>query len=283
MGGSATSGNGRSAAIKIPYVITPHGMLTNWSLGQKKWKKRLYMIWRLNRDVRSAAAVHFITAQERQQSDARFQRVQVIVEPIGIDLAEFQLLPPRGGFRAARGLTPDVPLIVFLGRIHPGKGLEHLVPAMPNVPGAMLVIVGPDSGGYRSQIEQRIRRFGIENRVVFTGMLSGPDKIAALVDADIFCLPSDHENFGLAVLESLAAGTPVVISPEVAISDEIKSAGVGAVVARDPAVIAAELSRWLMDAAMRKDIGVRCRKFAFSRFDWSAIAKRWVEHYQAMR
>jgi glycosyltransferase involved in cell wall biosynthesis len=270
-------------AHKIPYVITPHGMLTRWSLGQKKWKKLLYRFWRLSGDMRSAAAVHFITSQERNQSRGQYQDVKAIVEPIGIDLAEFQTLPPRGSFRGRHAIASQTPLIVFLGRIHPGKGLEHLIPAMPMVAGATLAVVGPDSSGYRASIERQIRELGIESRVIFTGMLNGADKIAALVDADIFCLPSDHENFGLAVLESLAAGTPVVISPEVAISDEIGLAEVGAVVVRQPALLAAELSRWLMDAGLRQRAAALCREFAFTRFDWNAIASRWVEHYRAMR
>jgi glycosyltransferase involved in cell wall biosynthesis len=147
---------------------------------------------------------------------------------------------------------------------------------------AMLAVVGPDSGGYRATVEQEVARFGLQRRVVFTGPLNGADRIAALVDADVFCLPSDHENFGLAVVESLAAGTPVVISHEVAISREVAAAEVGVAVQRDPAEIARELIRFLTDRPHRDAAAKRCRPFVWNSYDWKKIAARWMERYRAL-
>lgn len=273
-----------SATRGVPYVITPHGMLTPWSLRQKAWKKRLYMAWRLRRDLRRAAAIHFMTDCEREGSSRLGLQVKSIVEPIGIDLAEFGNLPARGTFRSRHDRIADTPLVLFLGRIHPGKGLEYLVPAMARlrIPGATLAVVGPDSGGYRAIVENEVRRNGLDGRVVFTGPLRGIDRIAALVDADVFCLPSDHENFGLAIVEALAAGTPVVISHEVAISREVAAAQVGIVADRDPQSVAKGLAQFLSDRQFRDSAAARCRPFVWNSFDWNQIARRWVTHYQSL-
>jgi glycosyltransferase involved in cell wall biosynthesis len=273
-----------SAARGVPYVIAPHGMLTPWSLGQKAWKKRLYMALRLRRDLQRAAAIHYMTDCEREGSARLELNARAIVEPIGIDLAEFENLPPPGSFRSRYDRLADAPLVLFLGRIHPGKGLEYLVPAIAQlgIPNAMLAVVGPDSGGYRAVIEKEVHRHRLDDRVVFTGSLRGIDRIAALADADVFCLPSDHENFGLAVIESLAAGTPAVISRDVAISREVTAAKAGVAVERDPVEIARELTRFLADRPYRDAAAQRCRPFVWNSFDWRNIATRWVEHYRVL-
>ena len=100
------------------------------------------------------------------------------------------------------------------------------------------MIVGPDSNGFRATIEAMVDQAGVKDRVIFTGMLKGPDRVEALAGADLFALPSDHENFGMSVVESLAAGTPVIVSNEVALSTEVMSGKVGSVVQRDPKSIA---------------------------------------------
>jgi glycosyltransferase involved in cell wall biosynthesis len=146
---------------------------------------------------------------------------------------------------------------------------------------AVLVAVGPDSGGYRAQLEQRVRLLGVEHRVQFAGMLEGREKVAALVDADLFCLPSDHENFGVAVVEALAAGTPALVSRHVPVGDEIAARGAGAVVPQDALQLAAEIDRWLSDAALRRGASERGKALAWERYDWLEIARRWPAHYRA--
>jgi glycosyltransferase involved in cell wall biosynthesis len=268
-----------------PYVITPHGMLTSWSWRHSAQKKRVYWWWRGGQLVGGAARLHFTTAMEAAES-ARFASRSggSIIEPIGIDPAEFLDPPPRGEFRRSAGIEPTRPMIVFLGRIHPGKGLEYLVPAMARMRGreAVLVVVGPDSESYRATVEARIRAEAVQARVIFSGHLSGRDRLAALADADVFCLPSDHENFGLAVVESMAVGTPVVISDRVAIHAEVVESGGGTVSPREPAALAAALDQWLSDPAARVDAGKRARSYALQRYAWPRIAERWAAHYAGL-
>jgi glycosyltransferase involved in cell wall biosynthesis len=265
----------------VPYVMTPHGMLDPWNMGKNRWGKRLYLGLRMRRNLDRAAAVHFTTEIERDWVARLGLRSPALLEPLGLDWSEFETLPAAGSFR---GRYPEVagrPLVVFLGRQHAGKGLEVLVPAMERVrpADAVLAVVGPDSGGFQREVEAMVRRHGLEGRVIFTGMLRGADRVAALVDADVMALPSYHENFGIAVMEAMAAGTPVVVSDQVNLHPEVTASGVGGVVPMDVGSLSAELTRWLGDEAMRRAAGARGRSLARTRYNWDDIAGRWVGHY----
>jgi len=274
---------GAREAVKrgVPYIIRPCGMLDPWSLRQSKWKKRLYMAWRLRRDLQQAAALHFTAAAERDLTRPLKLSTPAIVEPNGVDLKEFEHLPPRGTFRARYPAIGDRPMVLFLSRVHPKKGLDLLVRALAQSshPEAMLVISGPDWENHTAQIQQLVHSLGLADRVIFTGMLHGRQRIEAMVDADLFALTSHSENFGVAVVEALAAGTPVVISDQINIYQEIAAAGVGAAVSLDVPTITQTLDRWLGDKALRQSAAGRCREFVWKNYDWNQIARRWVEHY----
>jgi glycosyltransferase involved in cell wall biosynthesis len=268
----------------VPYIVRPEGMLTPWSLAQSRMKKKLYMMWRLRNDLNRAAALAFTSQAECDATAPLGLTPKSIVEPLGVDLREFENLPPRGMFRDRYPKLAGKRIVLFLGRVHPGKGLELLIPAFAKVeaPDAMLVIVGPDSENFQATAESLVREYKIENRVVFTGMLRGPDRIAALADADLFALPSFHENFGIAVIEALAAGVPVIISNEVNVWKEIADAQVGGVVPTKVDPLAAELNRWLSDDSLRAAAARRARPFVEEHYNWSRIARRWMEHYTVL-
>jgi glycosyltransferase involved in cell wall biosynthesis len=278
----------RAAAVarvqRVPYLFRPCGMLDPWSLSRSRWRKRAYMAWRLRRDLNGAAAIHFTTDPERDLTGPLGLSAPAIVEPNGVDLSEFETAPARGTFRRRHPQLGQGPTLVFLGRIHLKKGLDLLIAAMARLrtPGVTLVIVGPDEGGYQGEVERMVAAGGLTGRVVFTGMLRGREKLEALADADLFVLPSYTENFGVAVVEALAAGTPVVVSDRVNLHPEITAAGVGGVVPLGAAALAAELDRWLGDDALRAAAAARARPFVRERYDWRQIAARWVEHYRRL-
>jgi glycosyltransferase involved in cell wall biosynthesis len=268
----------------VPYGFTPHGMLDSWSLAQRRLKKRIYLALRLGRYLRRAAAFHATSELEREEIAALRLGPRVVVEPLGVEMREFESLPPRGEFRAAHPEIGDRRLVVYLGRIHPGKGLEYLIPALarPGAENVFLAAVGPDSRGHLERMRGIAAELGVADRVMFTGMMRGHERLKPLVDADLFALPSDHENFGMAVIEALAAGAPVLISDRVNICREIRKAGVGLVVDRDPAKIAQAAGEFLADPAARQNAAARARPFALGRYDWDVIGPRWVDHYRAM-
>ena len=272
-----------SRRLGKPYVFTPHGMLEPWSLQQKWWKKTLYLIWRLRQDLNRAAAIHYITDSEQQLVRPLRLKAPAIIEPIGLDFDEFDNAPPRGSFRGRLPNLADKSIVLFLGRLHHKKGLDLLVNAVAGLDqNVALVIAGPDSDGYKAEMQRLIDAAGLGKRAVFVGMLKGADRIAAFQDADLFVLPSRQENFGIAVVEAMAAGTPVLISDQVGLSSEIRAAGVGSVVPLDVAKIRDEIRRLLANPELRGETGARAAKFARDRYRWREIVDRWTNHYQRM-
>jgi glycosyltransferase involved in cell wall biosynthesis len=274
----------RAGRRGVPYLITPHGMLDPWSLSQGWLKKRIYMALRMRRDLDRAAAIHYTADAERDLAVPLGLRSPALIEVNGVDLTEFQTLPPKGEFRKLYPQIGQRPMLLFLSRIHLKKGLDMLVPSMAKVKtaGAVLVIAGPDYWGYGDVIKGLVKEHGIEDRVIFAGKLPAEVRVAAFRDADLFVLPSYQENFGIAVAEALAAGTPVVISDQVNIHREISGGGVGGVVPRDEDRLAAEIDRWLQDEPMRRSAAEKARPFVWERYDWMQIARRWVGHYEAI-
>jgi glycosyltransferase involved in cell wall biosynthesis len=271
--------------LKKPYVITPHGMLSPWNMSCSKWGKRLYMIWRLRKDLDRAAAIHFTSDVERDLVVPMKIKAKPIVERLGLDLSEFESLPPRGEFRRKHPQLADRPIILFLGRIDYKKGLDVLVPAFATARfngDPVLVIAGPDRDGYEPTVRKMVADHKLENRVLFTGMLHGRERIEAYVDADFFVLTSHQENFGITVIEAMACGCPVFISDQVNIHAEVSKAGGGVVTTLNPDAVREGLASYANDPARRADDGRRGREFALREYNWATIAEEWNRLYAAL-
>lgn len=277
----------------VPYIFRPCGMLDPYSLSRSAWLKKILLALRLRRDLNNASAIHYTADVERDLAQGLQLRSPSIVEPNGVDLGAYSHLPARGAFRQRFGIEADRPLVLFLSRIHPKKGLDLLIPAFAKVvesghaatdraSDAMLVLAGPDDGGYRASVEQLIAKHGLGTRVIWTGMLQGEEKLSAYVDSDLFVLPSYQENFGIAIVEALASGTPVIISDQVAIWHELRAAGVAGVVPTQVAALADEMRSWLNDEGRRARAGEAGRTLALTKFSWDRIAARWQGHYQQL-
>jgi glycosyltransferase involved in cell wall biosynthesis len=267
-----------------PYVITPHGMLSPWNMSRSKWGKRLYMLWRLRKDLDRAAAIHFTSDVERDLVAPMKLKAKPIVERLGLELSEFETLPGRGAFRARFPQIGDRPVVLFLGRIDYKKGLDVLIPAFARakLDDALLVIAGPDRDGYEPAVRKMIADEGIVDRVLFTGMLHGRERIEAYVDADLFALTSHQENFGITVIEAMACGCPVLISDQVNIHADVSAAAAGVVTTLNPEEVRQRLESYLADAQWRCDAGRRGREFALRHYDWATIAGDWERLYASL-
>lgn len=267
-----------------PHIFRPCGMLDPWSLSQSWLKKRLYMEWRLRHNLNNATLLHFTSQTERDLTAPLRLTTQGVVEVNGINLEEFESMPEPGSFRVHYPSLRGRPMVLFLSRLHRKKGLELLIPAFAQLreSDAMLVIAGPDDRGYRAQVEAMVQRENLCERVILTGMITGDVKRAALADADVFVLPSYQENFGIAVVEALAAGTPVIISDQVNIHHVITSEGVGAVVPTDIKPLSEAMARMLADHEGRAQAAAKARPFVKRHYDWIEIARRWSERYAAL-
>jgi glycosyltransferase involved in cell wall biosynthesis len=267
-----------------PYLFTPHGMLDPWSLSQRRLKKQIYMAVRLRRDLVRASALHFADERERDLAAALKLSTPALVEKHIIDLSEFQTLPPRGQFRARHPQLADRPIILFLSRLHPKKGLDLLIPAFAKLKhkDARLVLAGPAEPQYQKQLTGLAQAHGILDRVLFTGMLYGTDRVAAMADADVFILPSRQENFGIVVIEALASGTPVVISDQVNIHPQITQAHVGQVVPLDIDRTWQALENYLSNETERAQAAALARPFVWRTYDRTQIAGHWIEYYRQL-
>ncbi len=269
----------------VPYLISPHGMLDPWSLSQSKWKKKLYLAWRLRKNLNDATALSFTTPIEQQLVRQLGLRPPGVIEVLGLDLNEYETLPPARAFHEKFPEVGDRRIVLFLSRLHLKKGLDLLLPAFAQAKLAdtVLVLAGPDDDGYQADVQAMVQELGLDEQVIFTGMLFDRDKHAALAAADLFVLPSYQENFGLVVIEAMAAGLPVVISDQVNLHPMVTEAGAGEVIQTQTDQVADAITRWMQDDAQREAVGEKARAEAFARFAWPAIGERWVSHYDAVR
>ncbi|MEM7577874.1 MAG: glycosyltransferase [Planctomycetota bacterium] len=271
---------------RIPYLLRPCGMLDPWSLSQSAGRKQWMLRLRTRSDLNGAAALHFTSEAEANGATKLGLTARTLVVPNGLTTSPYEVEPAEGSGQLDT-LVPEFanrPKVVFLSRLHPKKGGDLLIEALARLrsdqdagAGPALVFVGPDEAETQPKWEALIRDRGLTDDVRFVGLLTGEHKVAALREADVFCLPSHQENFGIAVVEALAAGTAVVISDQVNIHEEITAARLGTAVPLDPSAIAAALRTWLADTAGRQRVAEQALGWVQTTYGWDGIAQRWCE------
>ncbi len=285
---ASTLGAYYARKFRKPYVISPRGNLMRSPLGSHRLKKYFYNVLIEKRNLRCAAAIHFTVPAEKEDYErAGFPLRRAIVLPNGIDPRKYDFDYIPGSFREKHGIGKEKKLVVFLGRLNWMKGFDTLISAFAMVaekdPDAMLAIVGGDEGGYEKNIKDQISKFKIDDRVIFTGMLRGADKSAALHDSDLFVLPSYSENFGMAVVEAMYAGLPVVVTEGVGISKDIQEAGAGMVVKKDAYELAGAMLAILHERHQGEEMGRRGKELVRHKFYEDKIAERFLGEYNKLK
>lgn len=271
--------------LNQPYVVAPHGMAEPWCLGYKAWKKQPYLRLIERRTLSRSAALHALVVEEARNLRALKLPTPAFVLPNGVSLEEFQTPHPRHVFEFLYPETRGKRIVLFMGRIDPKKGLDLLTKAFAAVArnrptdDLRLVIAGPDLIGYRAQVETLIAEQNVRGQVVFTGMLSGDVKLAALQAADVFVLPSHSEGFSIAVLEALAAGVPVIVT-EACNFPRVAESQAGKVIPVDVGQLTQALGELLQNEEMRREMGRRGRRLIQQEYGWPVIAARLREIYQ---
>lgn len=218
------------------YYIYPHGMLDPWfqkTYPLKHFKKLIYWLLFERQVLSDASSVIFTCDKEQELAVSSFPLLNVssIVLPFGTSKPLGDQSIQRDLFFSKWPQLQSKQLLLFLGRIHPKKGLDILIEAFSLVSiedrDLHLVLAGPDANGYQSILERRVSELGLNDRITWTGMLLGDLKWGALYAANLFCLPSHQENFGIAVAEALACGLPVSISDAINISDFVLNSSAG--------------------------------------------------------
>ncbi len=184
---------------------------------------------------------------------------------------------------AIRAIVDGAPYVLFLGRVSWKKGLDRLIRAIPYMSSDLkVVIAGNDEEGLRPALQAQADQLKVGGRVVFTGAVEGQAKRALLAGARLLVLPSYSENFGNVVVEAMAAGCAVVVTPEVGIAPTVEAAGAGWVVDGDPATLGARLAELSANGALRQAMGQRGRATALREFSWDNVAARMESAYQAV-
>jgi glycosyltransferase involved in cell wall biosynthesis len=267
----------------VPYLISLHGSLDPWQRRRRRLRKMLVNLAWVKSMLASAAVIHVDTDEEARRASDVVPGVPRVIVPPGIDWAELQELPPPAEFRSRYLNGHDGPVVLNVARIAENKGHDLLIRAFATIagdrPDARLVFVGPDNEGRMEGLVRLASEQGVRDRVVFTGMVSDAEKRSALAATSVWALPSLAEAFGIAVMEALAGGLPTVISPSVNIAPEVEAARAGVVCELTPEAFAREILALVGDPQRREELGARARDFA-RRFDWGALAPRWIEAYE---
>ncbi len=271
-------------SARIPYILRTHGTLDPFLFHRHRLRKRVYEALFETRNLENAAAVHFTADEEMNLAQSAGLRFRGVVVPNGVDLKlpcdRNQL---REQFVRDWPKTSGKRIILFLGRLTFKKGLDLLAKAFGAVARTRsdvhLFLAGPDDEGYGKKVRQWLDDEGMLDRVTFAGMLEGERKEAAFAAAEMFVLSSYTENFGIAVAEALAAGTPVIISNKVNIWREISDAHAGLIVNCDSDELARAISTLLDSSELRRDLAEAGKQLVAEKFNWPKIAVKMMAVY----
>lgn len=268
----------RSAAV--PYVIRPLGTLDPWSMRQKPVRKRVFWSLSGRKMLERSAAVHYTAEAEKEATEKFLGMNHGRVIPLGV---EAENTAPSNGVAHYFPALGDQRYVLFLSRLDPKKGLDLLIESFvslvrrPEYGSWRLVIAGDGPHEYVTMLKEKAAN---SHRIIFAGWVEGEAKEALLRHASLLALPSRQENFGFCLLEAMARGVPVLLSPQVNLAREIDAADAGWIVER--AELTAGLAAALADESLRARRGKAAQVFA-QRYSWQRTAADLIALYEEVR
>lgn len=269
-------------AARVPYVLSPRGMLVPELIRRKsRWVKNAWIALIDRANVEGAAAIHATSSVEARHLESfGWSLPPVTIVPHGVDDP-----PPVSG-----ALSPDVaaaiaggPMVLAFGRINWEKGLDGLIAALPNAASARVVIAGDDEEGHSRFLASEAMRLGVSQRVTLLARhIDGADKEALFGAAVLFSMTSLSENFGLAAFEAMRRGLPVLATPDVGMSEIVRDIGAGLVVDPSADGIAAGLNALLSDSAKSRAMGEVGRQHVIANYGWPSVARRMDGVYRSI-
>ena len=269
---------------RVPYLVRPLGVLNTWGIRNRRpFLKRISLSLIERRILANAAAVHFTSERERDEATlvAPGVRSVVIPNPVAALTVDQKL-----GNEAFLSKYPELAgkrIVFFLSRVDPKKGLDLLLDGFAKIratrPDAALVVAGNGEEGFIDRLREQAHDLGIQRDVIWVGFLEGEEKRAAFAAAEVFVLPSYSENFGVAVVEAMASGLPVIISDQVGIHREVAEAKAGLVVRCDPDKVSEAVVRILSDDEGRRQMSRNAVQLA-KKFSPEFVSEKLIEVYQ---
>lgn len=261
-----------SQRADVPLVIAPRGMVTEWSISHRAWKKRT--AWHLYQKhvFRQASLFHATAPVEVGDLRSLGMTQPIAVVPNGVEIPD--ALPDGEPAEERRAL--------FLSRIHPKKGLPMLFDAWADVrpDGWTLELVGPSENGHRGELEAQARKLELDGDIVFSGPVPDADKWQKYAGANLFVLPSHSENFGIVVAEALAAGVPALTTTGTP-WQELETHDCGWWVKPERSAISEALhAATEMESEECAAMGQRGRRFVESEYTWDAVGRKMNRAYE---
>ena len=263
---------------KKPYIISPRGTIYPETIAIKSATlKKMYYKLVAERCLKKASCLHF-TAKDEEQTVKNYLSLNTpsVVIANGINLKEFE--EPAGK------RIMDEPYLLFLGRINYKKGLDLLYKAFAQItnqfPTLKLVIAGPDNDGYKKELEILAHELNISHKIVYTGEVTGSEKVSLYKNAQAFVLSSYSENFGMSVVEALACGCPVAISDKVGIAEELLAHGAALVSSLEVFQIQKTIVEIIENEELRKSLAENGTKAVKSLYSIESVAEKFEGVYE---
>lgn len=276
----------------IPYIVQAHGSVLPFF--QKEGLKNLFDKVFGFKILHNASCVFALTEVEKEQylkMGVDEERIEIV--PLGINLEEYENLPSFGKFRSKFNIAENDKLILFVGRIHEIKGLGLLIDAFNDLinqnyeknsledtggHSIKLAIVGPDDG-YLTELEDKIKEYSLEENVIIIGPLYKEEKQEALVDCDLFVMPSKYESFTTSGLEAMACSKPLVLTKNNHIHDWVDG-NVGLACEDNKDSLREAIEKVLFDEELSQIFAENGRKLINEKYNWDIINDQILEIYR---
>jgi glycosyltransferase involved in cell wall biosynthesis len=269
-----------------PYIVRPLGTLAPYGLRQHPILKQVSLSMIERRLLDRAAAIQCTSKLEAEEIRRLNPNWYTRVIPLGVDLSTYTTHHHRDWIQQRAPQLTDRKILLFLSRIHPKKGIKLLLQALATArkrePAIALVIAGTGQTDYVTALQDEARMLQLQDDIFWAGQLDEREKREALAAADALVLPSQAENFGMAVVEALACGLPVIISDQVGIHHEIQEAGAGVVVPLDRGHWSAAMVSLLQDNDARERMRTRARELAVREYSADNMTARLIYLYRSL-
>ncbi len=263
----------------VPYVLSPRGMLQAGSLAHHRWRKRAAYALIEHRTIGGAALLHSTSDDETVGIASWINGQRIVTIPNGVNASR----PRPAVDQASLGAPSNVPIILFIGRLHPIKRLDLLIDAFVLLkerrPDAQLVVAGPDEYDLRPALVARAGRYA--DAIQWTGAVDEDARDGLLHHATALVLCSDSESFGMTVPEAMSAGLPVVVTTTCGWSD-VAQHGAGLRVEQGAEPIAGALLSLLESPDSARAMGARGRALVADKYQWDVIARTFLQEYATL-
>lgn len=269
--------------IKFPYTVRTMGQLSPWALQQSSLKKKVFFRWQEYANLKKANALHSTSLGEEEDIRAfGLVNIPFINLPLGV---EKQKINPEAGklLRQKYNIDQNDFILLFLSRLHHKKRPElfiDLIKELNKESKVHGIIAGSGTSEYENELKDQVRGLGLSEKITFTGFVEGDNKIELLQGSDLFVLPSYSENFAIAVAESLAGGTPVVITPEVQISEYVKEYNAGVIIPNNLINFKEAILDLINNPSKINELQFNATKLVDEKFNWVKIAKDLLKEYK---